>query len=337
MWMLLPVFCLAIVHISGNNVAVIPDMAGILTPDIYISTIMAYIIVGILIAGITAWIGVRSRQDLVVVAKSIYGARGKKILALTLLSISIPASAITGGYYAGEIMYMLLDIPHSIAALICLVLFSLLAVGYSYEFLKTSNYIGLLLIPILIFPFFVHDLQLNLFAIQWEQVDWLLVLGLTGYNVGGMWSALVVETAAYLSQKGNKAILLIILAKLVEGIFTLSLAYLVLSAGAYGPLALAAVISQTGGNNIGYIFNIVLFCTLANTMAPAMLVNARQISSLTGLTFWPALLLAVCTIYAVSFLKFSLIISLMGYTAIFMILFILYTAYFLHKYGIKQQ
>jgi len=335
--MLLPIFCLAIVHISGNNVAVIPDIAGTLGNDSYVSTIFAYIILGIIIATITAWIGVSTGQDLVVVARSIYGTRGKKVLALTLLSISIPASALTGGYYAGEILHILIGIPHYVAALVCLVLFSLLAVGYSHELLKISNYIGLLLIPIVIFCFFLQDLQLNSVVLTWDQVNWLLVLGLTGYSVGGMWSALVVETAAYLSQQGRKAIVLVILAKVVEGIFTLCIVYLVLSTGAHGPLALAVVVSKAGGDTMRYIFSIVLFCTFANTMAPAMLVNARQVSSLTGISFWPALLLATSIVYMVSFLSFSLILLLMGYTAFLMILFIIYTAYFLHKYGMNQQ
>ena len=337
MWMLLPIFCLAIVQMAGNNVAAIPDMAGALSNDSYISTIYVYIILGIIISAITAWIGVRAGQDLVVVAKSIYRTRGKKVLALTLLSISIPASALTGGYYAGEILHILLGIPHSVAALACLALFSLLAAGYSHELLKVSNYIALLLIPILIFLFFLNDLQFHSFAFKWNQVNWMLVLGLTGYNVRGMWSALVVETAAYLSQKGFKAILLIILAKIVEGIFTLCLVLLVLSTDAHGPLALTSVVSKVGGDTMSYIFNIVLFCTFANTMAPAMLVNARQVSSLTGLSFWPALLLATSIVYVVSFFSFAQILMIMGYTALLMILFIIYTAYYLHKYGINKQ
>jgi len=337
MWMLLPVFCLALVQIAGNNLAVIPDIAGTLSNEIYISTIVAYIILGIIIASITGWIGVRTGQDLVVVAKFIYGARGKKVLALTLLSISIPASAITGGYYAGEIIHILLGIPHSIAALLCLSLFSLLAAGYNHELFKISNYIALLLIPILIFFFCLHNLQFNSVVLQWDQVNWLLVLGLTGYNVGGMRTALVVETAAYLSHKGSKAILLILLAKLIEGIFTLCMVYLVLSTGAHGPLALVAVANNVGGDIVRYIFYIVLFCTFANTMAPAMLVNARQVSSLTGLKFWPALLLAANIVYVVSFLNFALILSIMSYTSLLMILFIINTAHLLHKYGMNKQ
>ena len=337
MWMLLSIICLAMVHIAGNNLAVIPDIAGTLSNDVYISTIVAYIILGIIIAAITAWIGVRTGKDLVAVTRSIYGMRGKKVLALTLLSISIPASALTGGYYAGQIVHILTGIPHFVAALACLLLFSLLATGYSHELLKISNYIALLLIPILIFSFFLHDLQFNSVVFKWDQVNWLLVLGLIGYNVGGMWSALVVETAAYLSQKGFKAILLVILAKIAEGIFTLCMVYLVLSTGVHGPLALAAVVSKVSGDLMKYLFYIVLFCTFANTMAPAMLVNARQVSSLTGLSFWPALILAASIVYIVSFLSFSLILSIMSYTAVLMILFIIYTAYFLHKNGLNKQ
>lgn len=337
MWMLLPVFCLAIVHLSGNNVAVIPDMAGVLGDDSYITTILIYVVLGSVIAAITAWIGVRSGQDLVVVSKTLYGTRGKKLLAMSLLSISIPASALTGGYYASEILHMFTGVPYWGSALVCLALFSLLAVGYSHEVLKISNYIALLLIPILIFIFFLYDLQFNAVVLRWDHVNWLLVFGLTAYNVGGMWTAFVVEAGAFLSQRGSKAILLVVLAKLVEGIFTLCMAYLVLSAGTLGPLALTAVVSKVGGSTMVYIFNIVLFCTFANTMAPAMLVNARQVSCLTGLSFWPALWLAASIVYVVGFLNFSMILLIMGYTGLLMILFIIYTAYCLHKIGINQQ
>ena len=337
MWMLLPVFCLAVLHLSGNNVAVIPDMVGVLSSDSYITTILTYVVLGSVIAAIIAWIGVRSGQDLVVVTKTLYGARGKKILAVSLLSISIPASALTGGYYASEILYMFTGVPYWGTALVCLTLFSLLAVGYSHELLKISNYIALLLIPILIFIFLLLDLQFHAVTLKWDHVNWLLVLGLTAYNVGGMWTAFVVEAAAFLSQRGSKAILLVVLAKVVEGIFTLCMAYLVLSAGTFGPLALSAVVSQVGGVNMVYLFNIVLFCTFANTMAPAMLVNARQVSCLTGLSFWPALLLAATIVYMVGFLKLSMILLIMGYTGLLMILFIIYTAYSLHKIGINQQ
>jgi hypothetical protein len=155
--------------------------------------------------------------------------------------------------------------------------------------------------------------------------------------VGGVWTLLFMEIASHLSQKGNRGILLIVLAKVVEGIFTLIMAYLVLSAGAYGPLALADMVSKQSGVALLSVFYVVLFCVFGNTMVPAMLVNARQISNLTGLSFWPALLLATSIVYQISFLNFSLILIIMGYTSILMILFIIYTAYFLHKHGLNQQ
>lgn len=337
MWMLLPVISLAMVHLSGNNMGLIPDMAGVLGDDSYLTNIILYIILGGGIATLTAWIGVTSGLDLVSITKNIYGPPGKKILAISLLATSIPASALTGGYYAGGIIQLLLGIPYWISVLICLLLFSLFTVQFNHELLKLSNYVALLLIPILIFMIFSHNYQCTPFVLNWNHVNWLVVLGLIGYNVGGMWLVLIVEVAAYLAPRGNKGITLVILAKVVEGIVTFCLAYLVLSVGIHGPLAVATLVSNKSAVGVTYLFYIVLFCTFGNAMAPAMLVNVRQISSLTGLSFRPALLLATSLVYGLSFLKFSIILLIMGYTTVIMILFIIYTAYFLHKYGINQQ
>lgn len=338
MWMILPICCLAILHIAGDNVAVIPDMAGILgNKNIYISTLCVYIVLGLLFATILAWIGVRSGQELVVVIKDLYGVPGKKILAVIILSICIPASALTGGYYAGQILQALTGIPYELAIVICLALFSLLATGYGHFLLILSNYIGFLLAPMILILFFFHDLKLHFIIPSISNINWLLVLGLLGYNVGGMWSILVVEMGAYLSQRGYMAILLVILAKSAEGIFTLLVAYLVLSVDISGPLALSIVVHQVGGSTVMHLFNIVLFCTFTNTMVPAMLVNARQVSSITRTSFFPALLLAGLVIYIVSCMSFSRILLIMSYSGFTMILFIIYTAYLLHKYRINQQ
>lgn len=338
MWMILPICCLAILHIAGDNVAVIPDLAGILgNKEIYVSTLCAYIIFGILFATMLTWIGVKSGQELVVVIKELYGLQGKRILAVVILSICIPASALTGGYYAGQTLHMLIDIPQIVATLICLVIFSLLATGYGHCLLIISNYIGFLVAPILMLLFFVHDFQLDPIIPSMSNVNWLLVLGLLGYNVGGMWSILVVEMGAYLSQKGYKAIILVVLAKSVEGLLTLFIAYLVLAANISGPLALSAVVSQVWGDTMAYIFNLVLFCTFTNTMVPAMLVNARQVSSITKISFFPSLSLAGIVIYIVSCMSFTTILWIMGYSGFIMMLFIIYTAYLLHKYRVNQQ
>ncbi len=336
MWMVLPAICLAMVHISGNNVAIIPDMSEQLGNDIYITIILSYMILGMFISVITAWIGVKTEQDIVAISSSLYGKKGKTILAITLLAVSIPASALTGGYYGGEILHLFTGIPHWGGALLCLLFFSLLAGGYQQEVLKISNYIGLLLVPILIPLLLFYDFQVPCISFEWNQVNWILVLGLTSYNAGGLWSALAVETGTCLAQKGNKAIVVVVLAKLIEGMFTLYVAYIVLLLGAQGPLTLADAVSKTYGERIGNFFYFILFCTFVNVMAPAMLVNGRQVSSLTGLSFWISLGMAAFFIYIMSLIDVMQILMIMGYAGLFLIIFIMYTAYLIHKYRINK-
>lgn len=335
MWMIIPIFSMVIIHMSGNNVAVIPDIVGLLDKDQSMTSILVSVIVGVLIAAVIAWIGVMTGQDLITATKKRCGYFGRKIVAMALLSVSIPASSLTGCYYAGGILQPLLGMPYWLAALLCLTLFSLLAISYRCEFLIVSNYIGLLLLPLMIFCFFIYDVEWHTISLHWIHINWPLVFALTAYNVGGMWLALLMETAAYLSKKGNQVIVIVIVSKAVEGIITLCIAYLVLSVGAQGPLAITAIVNHSNG--VAILFNIVLFCTFMNTMAPAMLLNARQMSNLTGLAFWPALFLVMSLIYLLSFMNFSLILSLMSYIGGLMILFIIYTAYFIHKYEINQK
>lgn len=337
MWMLLPVCCLALVNISGNHVGIIPDMASVLGNDNYMMTLYTYIIVGGILATLTAWIGVASGLDLIMVTQALYGARGKKLLAIALLSISIPASALTGGYYAGSVLQLFMDIPYSAAALVSLLIFSLLATEYNHDLLKISNCIALLLLPMLIITILGQNFSFDSVILQWGHVNWLFVLGLVGYNVGGMWSALLVETGTYLSWKGRTGVIVVGFSKIVEGVFTLGIAYLLVAAGTQGPLALVTLVSRGNGELWLSIFYVVLFCIFTNTMAPAMLVNIRQVSNLTGVSFWPSLIVVISTIYGLSFLHFTILLSIMGYTSILIILFIINTAYFLHKYGINQQ
>ena len=337
MWMLLPVICLSIVHLSGNNMGLIPDMVIILGNDSYLTNIIVYMILGGSLTILTAWIGITSGRDLVGVTKKIYGPFGKKILAIALLATSIPASALTGGYYAGSIVQLLLGLPYWLSSFACLLLFSLFAVQFNHELLKLSNYIGLLLIPILVCIFLVCNFQYVTVSLKWSHVNWLLVLGIIGYNVGGLWLAFLVETTAYWAQQGNRGIIIVILAKIVEGLITLGVAYLVLSAGIQGPLAVATLVNTQSHTLFSNLFLVVLLCNFCNAMAPAMIVNARQISSLMTMSFWPGIIVSTTLVYGMSFLKFSMILAIMGYTSIIMILFIIYTAYSLHKYGINQQ
>lgn len=337
MWMLLPVCCLVLVNLSGNHVGMIPDMASELGKDNYIMTLYVYILVGGILATLTAWIGVASGLDLTAVTQVLYGAVGKQLLAVSLLAISIPASAVTGGYYAGSVLQLCMGIPYGIAVLVSLVIFSILSIGYYHEVLKISNYIAFLLLPMVMITIFEQHVSLGNISLRWGHINWLFVLGLVGYNVGGMWSALLVETGTYLSWKGKKGIVVVGLAKVVEGFFILAMAYFLVATDIQGPLALATLVSKESGELWIAIFHMVVFSILINTMAPAMLVNTRQVSNLTGLSFWPSLVVVMTTIYGLSFLSLPLLLSLMGYASVLMILFIINTAYFLHKYGINQQ
>lgn len=338
MWMILPICCLAILHVAGDHVAVIPDLAGVLgDKNIYVNTLYIYILFGMLFSTMLTWIGVTTGQELVVIMKEVYGVHGKRILAFVILAICIPASALTGGYYAAGILHKLLGISSPIASFFCLAIFSLLAAGYGRCLLILSNYVGLLLVPILLIFIYFHDFNINFIMPSIRSVNWLFFLGLLGYNVGGMWSILLVEMGAYLSEKANMAIWLILLAKSVEGIFTLFIAYLALAANIPGPLALSAIVGQAGGTVIVFIFDIILFCTFTNAMVPAMLVNARQVSSIARIAFFPALLFAAIAVYMVSSMSFITILWIMSCSGFMMMCFISYTAYLVHKYKINQQ
>lgn len=331
MWILLPALYLAIVHVAGDNVALVPDLAAQTGTDLYVTTIIAYMIIGSAIAGLAAWMGVKTGRDLTVIVKMLLGCKGKKILALAILTVCVPASSLTGGYYSAWVLHSLTGIPLYFSAFLCIAIFSLFASGRYNELLKISNYIGLGLVPFIIILLItsgtgkVPDLSFN------TDIDWMLVCALAGYNAGGMRPVLVVETAAYLSERGYKAISLIILAKLFEGLFTLSVVHLVITTGTSGPIALSKVAEASWGTKAAYFFHGALFCTFLNTMAPAMMVNAKQISTLTGTPFYFSLVLAGIAVSVGSFFEVVTILKILSCTGIFMMVFILYTAYFLHK------
>lgn len=336
MWILLPAVYLAVVHVAGDNVAVVPDLAAKLGKEIYLTTIIAYIIIGSVMAGLSAWIGVKTGQDLTVIVKTLFGCKGKKILAAAILAVSIPASTLTGGYYSGWVLQMLTGISFCFSVVLCIGVFSFLAAGWCSELLKISNYISIVLAPLVIILLITRGNTNFLDFDLGANINWMLVCALVGYNVGGMRPVLVVETAAYLSEKSYKAILLIILAKLFEGLFTLAVVHLVIIAELSGPVALSKVAEANWGLRSAYFFNVVLFCTFLNTMAPAMMVNAKQISILTGIPFHFSLALAGIIVCIGSFFEVDLILRVLSYTGVFMTAFIIYTAYFLHKNTEKQ-
>lgn len=331
MWMLLPAISLAIVQIAGDNVAVVPDMASVIGTDIYSTIIVAYVLLGSLITGISAWIGVQTGQELIIVVKKYFGSAGKNTLAAIILATCIPASAITGCYFAGWVLHLLTGIPHIAAGPICLLFFSLIAAGYGFEFLKLSNYLALFLLPIVGILFFQQEITTAQRLFDVEAINWPLVFALIGYNSGGMRSILVVEAAAILSKKGEKAVYLAVLSKIVEGLFTIGVAHLVVFAGAAGPLALSQVVQKSLGTIGFYLFNIILLCTFMNTMVPAMIVNARQISLMANLPTRPSLGLSIVAVFLISLVNFHTLLLVMSWAGLITIGFLVYTAWFLHK------
>lgn len=337
MWMVLPAISLALVHIAGDNAGVVPDAAASGAGNMYLVIVLSYMVFGSLMTGASAWIGARSGYELGVLARRMFGCNGKRIFASAVLGVSIPASALTGGFFAGWLLALLTGIPQPLAVPLCLALFSFLAAGRGAELLAVSNYASLLLLPLLLAMFFLADAPGPVTLAGSGDIDWLMVLALVGYNAGGMRPALAAEAATCVSKKGGtKAVYLAVAAKLVEGLLTLAMAAIVLHSGTHAPLALAgagyALLGPVGGS----LFGLILFATFANTMAPAMMVNARQTAVITGLGFWPSLGLAAAAVLLVDQLGYQAILRIMAAGGLVMAGFIAYTAVYLHKYGVKQ-
>lgn len=337
MGVILPALSLALVHIAGDTVAVVPAMASVLGRGIYPTVFFAYIVFGSMTAGLSAWIGVKSGRELTAVVKRLFGTRGRRVQALAVLAVSLPASALTGGYFAGQLLQQLTGAGYVLTAPSCIIVCCLLAAGYAQELLRFSNYLALLILPAIgIMLFALVDtmplaIELNLLSL--EYISWPLVLALIGYNAGGMRSALVVEAGTYLADKRYTGIYLVILAKCFEGLFTLLLAHIALISGAGGCMPLLAAASQIFSPWIVVVFNCILLCILVNTMVPAMLVNAKQLSIITNLPGKTGLTLAGVLVWGGSFISLDIILMLMSAAGLFMVLFIGWLAYSLHKRG----
>lgn len=336
MWMLLPALSLALVHIAGDNAGVVPDAAAHQGAAVWPVILLAYFLLGAVLTGAVAWMGARTGQEMGVTVGRLFGCRGKRLLALVILGVAIPASAMTGGYYAGWLLSALTGLPYLVAVFCCLLTFTVLAAGYGEELLIMSNWCSLLLLPALLAMVVLAG---NGEAAAWhgEAPDWLLVLALFGYNAGGMRPALVSEAATRLRKKPLRAVVLAVAAKLVEGLFTMLMAYVVLAAQTAGPLALAQAADRLFGSAGGWVFAFVLLCTFTNAMVPAMMVNARQLASCSGLGYWQALAVAGLAVYLVTFLTIETILQVLAAAGPATAIFVGYTAYRLHKSGGKQQ
>lgn len=335
MWMLLPALSLAIVHIAGDNAGLVPDTASRQGGAVWLVIILAYFLLGTALNGTVAWIGASVGQEMGVAVRRQFGCRGKKLLSLVILGVSVPASALTGGYYAGWLLSSLTGLPQPVAVLCCLLTFTVLAAGYGEELLIMSNWCSLLLVPVLLAMLPLAGGGADVWEVG--APDWLLVLALFGYNAGGMRPALVSEAATRLRKKPERAVSLAVAAKMVEGLLTLVMAYIVLATGTDGPLALAQAANRLFGDAGGWLFAFVLLCTFANAMVPAMMVNARQLASCGGLAYWPAFAAAASAVYLTTFLPFEAILLILAAAGPATAIFVGYTAYCLHKSGGKQQ
>lgn len=334
MWMLKSAVYLAVVHIAGDNIAVVPDMAAELGYQIIITVILAYIVLGAGIAGILAWIGVTTGYELNRVVTNLFGCRGKKYLAFITLMVCIPASALTGGYFTGAIIQTMFDVPNYISIPLFLLIVSLLAVGIGNELLKLSNYLGLLLIPMICILFLLSDIPFKPLIFTYDSIDWVLVLALAGYNIGGMHSLLVVETSACLLKKRHKTIYLSIFSKVIEGLVTLSLAYLVIITDTCGPLALLSTANKIFAAPLSYLVSIIMLCIFLNTMAPAMVVNAKQLRILTKLPVVSSLFLSGILVWALSFFHYHKLLLMISIGTVGLIIFIIFTVHNLHKHRV---
>jgi len=335
MGVILPALSLAIVHIAGDNIAVVPAMASLLGNGIYATVFFAYMVFGSIVAGISAWIGVKSNHELTAVVKNLFGMRGKIALALAILAVSLPASALTGGYFAGQLLQNLTGIPYEWVVPIYIIICCVLAADYGKEILHFSNYAALLLIPTIgIMLILLFDTNTSTAADNLPTVDyisWPLVVALIGYNAGGMRSILLVETGTYFSHKNYTGVYLAVLAKIFEGLFTLLLAHIALVGGGSGFMPLSMIANQVFGSWLAFGFNCILVSILLNTMVPAMRVNAKQLSIVTNLHFKITLTLAALLVWGGSLLRLELILMIMSATGLTMIVFITIVAYFLHK------
>jgi hypothetical protein len=209
--------------------------------------------------------------------------------------------------------------------------FSLLAAEIGEFMLKVSNYITLLLIPMVLVMLSLSRPSLDLSVFQLGSIDWQLAIALVGYNAGGMRLPLMVEAAVCLSRKGYKAVYLAAMAKLVEGLLTLLLAHVVFINNVQGPMALAGTAAKLFSPMWASFFNIVVLCTFTNTMAPAMMVNARQIVTLLQCSFREAQLLALLVTIALTFFSVDTLLQLLSVTGVMMGVLISGIAYTLHR------
>lgn len=336
MWFFLAAGSLVLTSIAGDNVALVPFLTAKLEREIYGTIFLAYCVLGAVTAAISAWIGVKTGRELPFVAYKLFGCRGKRFLAVLILVVSLPASSLTGGLFAGLALQSITGLPFSIAAAVCLVVATLLACGWVPEVLKISNSVTMLLVPVmgaLLFLASVEPVQPLSAAMGLDRpgINLPVMLALWGYNAGGMRPALMVEAAAYMRKKGERAVWLAVAAKIMEGLVTMGIAFVALRYAAGAPLALADVAGLWWGDVGRKVMTVMLLCLFLNTMAPAMMVNARQIMTLTAMSYTAAMVAAVFLVMAGTFLGVERLLYLLSWTGMGIALYTVAAPWLLHK------
>jgi hypothetical protein len=330
MWIFLPALLLASMNIAGNNLALVPDMTVLFGNPLFTTLAVSYIIISSMITALSAWMGLMGKEELFVIVKRLFDFNGKRWLALAMLAISLPASALTGCVFSGWIVHTMVGIDIEWAMLISLLIFWLASLSLHNWLLTSARYLAVLCIPVFLITGVIqlHDFPLQ--RIPWGPVDWTLTLALVGYNTGGIRPALMVEAAASLAKRGYQVIGAAILSKLLEGLFTFIMAVMVYSSGISGPNSLLRLMEMLVGPVGMTLFALLLYGLFLNTMAPAMKVNIKQLSTLLGLSKCWSTLITLLLIYSISQCSLYTILQGMSVSGLLMIGLNVYIAYCLY-------
>jgi hypothetical protein len=316
-WLFFTVLSLAVTNVAGDNIAVVPVMAAVLLEDIYGVILIAYFLIGAFLAGISAWIGSVAKDELPQTVEWSGGKSAKNLVTWAILGVCIPASALTGGFFAGYLLADIIGVSQKFGALLVLLMYSLFVLYKNKRCVMWVNALSLLTIPVLIMGCLLHN-QLNtgLQENYYVQINkWTLVCALVGYNAGGLRPVLLAEAGTYLSCPWTAAGIAVA-AKWVEGIITLILAYSVVQSGAAGILPVGQILEMHWGLAGRMFFILSFFGIFFSCMVPAMAVNAHQIKGLTGMQCAYALTWALAIVLSITFLGLKIILGILAVTGV---------------------
>lgn len=291
-WLFLTVLSFAMTNIAGDNIVVVPLMTTALQKNMYGVILIAYFVIGACLAGISAWIGAIAKDELPRTVEWNGGKPAKDLLAWVILGVCLPASALTGGFFAGAILANTFGIAHGLGALCALLVYSSCVLRKNKKLVLWINAISLLTIPLIIaacFPFSQLTGSQTHLPVPVDQ--WTVIWALVGYNACGLRPILLTEASVYFNSPWL-AVGIAVAAKWLEGAITLLFAYSVVESGAIGLLPISQILENHWGMVGRILFLTSFLAVIFSCMVPAMDVNAHQIKGLTGLRYSYALCLA---------------------------------------------